>query len=195
MIKDALTEREFELVNIVGAKIASNQRDLSRHMDLSLGMTNMLIHRLISKGFIRIKQLNKRKVEYILTPKGFSEKLQKSIKYTVKTINSIGLIKDRVKKILLKLHGEGKRSFLILGKSDLATLLEMSFKENHFSDCVVTHIQEIPQEEIDGVILICTEIVNNRQNNIANRIDLIETLARENNFINLRNKIIHDDYL
>ncbi|MDE2028516.1 MAG: winged helix-turn-helix transcriptional regulator, partial [Candidatus Omnitrophica bacterium] len=87
----ALDEREFELVNIVGAQLAANQREISRQMNLSLGMTNMLLRRLISKGYIRIKQLNKKKTEYLLTPKGFSEKLRKSVKYTLKTINSIGL--------------------------------------------------------------------------------------------------------
>jgi len=40
-----LDEREFELVNIVGAQLAANQRDLSRHMKISLGMTNMLLRR------------------------------------------------------------------------------------------------------------------------------------------------------
>jgi len=52
MSQDTLDEREFELINIVGAELSSNQRDLSRHMDLSLGMTNILIRRLISKGYI-----------------------------------------------------------------------------------------------------------------------------------------------
>ena len=61
MPPDTLNEREFELVNIIGAELGSNQRDLSRHLDLSLGTTNMLIQRLIAKGYIRIKQLNKRK--------------------------------------------------------------------------------------------------------------------------------------
>ena len=58
----SLNEREFELVNIVGARLAANQRDLSRHMNLSLGMTNMLLRRLVTKGYIRIKQLDRRKV-------------------------------------------------------------------------------------------------------------------------------------
>jgi len=74
MGKEVLDEREFELVNIIGGDLGANQRDLSRQMSLSLGMTNMLIRRLVSKGFIRISQLNKRKVKYILTPKGFAEK-------------------------------------------------------------------------------------------------------------------------
>ena len=58
MPQDTLNEREFELINIVGANLAANQRDLSRYMDLSLGMTNMIIRRLIAKGYIRIRQLN-----------------------------------------------------------------------------------------------------------------------------------------
>ena len=83
MSPDNLNEREFELINIVGGDLAANQRDLSRRMNLSLGMTNMLLRRLITKGYIRIKQLDRRKVEYILTPKGFSEKMRKSLIMTV----------------------------------------------------------------------------------------------------------------
>jgi DNA-binding MarR family transcriptional regulator len=50
-------EHEFELINIIGTQLAPNQRDLSRQMDLSLGMTNMLIHRLLTKGYIRVRAL------------------------------------------------------------------------------------------------------------------------------------------
>ncbi|MBU4333889.1 MAG: winged helix-turn-helix transcriptional regulator, partial [Candidatus Omnitrophica bacterium] len=100
MSKEFLDEREFELINIIGPKLGLNQRDISKHMNISLGMINMLIRRLIAKGFIRIKQLNKRKVEYILTPKGLAEKMKKSVKYTLKTINSIGLIKKCFKEVL-----------------------------------------------------------------------------------------------
>ena len=183
MTNDSLTEREFELINIVGTKIATNQRDLSLHLKLSLGMTNMLIRRLIAKGYIRIKQLNKRKVEYILTTKGLTEKLQKSINYTIKTINSIGLIKDRMKKILLKLYGEGQRNFFILGKSDLAVLVEISLKEQNFSDCSVRHIAELSSEKIDGVILICTELVQHQPDEGLYCIDILEELAKENGHI------------
>ena len=102
MSQDLLNEREFELINIVGAKVRANQRDLSRHMDLSLGATNMLIRRLVNKGYIRILQLNQRKVKYILTPKGFAEKMRKSVKYTVKTINSIGSIRTKIQDIIEK---------------------------------------------------------------------------------------------
>src|SRR6185503_12552682 len=106
MTPEFVDEREFELINIIGQKLGSNQRDLSRQLSLSLGQTNMLVRRLVAKGFIRISQLNKKKVQYLLTPKGIAEKLRKSIKYTRHTLNAIGLIKDHVRDILKDVYGQ-----------------------------------------------------------------------------------------
>lgn len=182
MIQDALNEREFELINIVGAQIANNQRDLSRHMDLSLGTINMLLRRLITKGYIRTRQLNQKKVEYILTSKGFSEKTRKSIKYTLKTISSIGLIKARVKGILLNLYEEGARNFFVIGKSDLSILIEMVAKEIPLKDCSFCILQETPLTKIEGTLLICKENVGEGDFALNNNVDLIKELAKENHY-------------
>ncbi|MDD2680337.1 MAG: winged helix-turn-helix transcriptional regulator [Candidatus Omnitrophica bacterium] len=174
-----LDERDFELVNIIGSEIASSQRDLSRHMNLSLGMTNMLIRRLIAKGYIRIRQLNKKKFEYILTPEGFKEKMRKSIKYTLKTINSIGLIKERFRSLFKELYTQGERKFFILGESDLAFLVEMVMREPSFKDCSVERIKDLPSGGVvDGTILVCQEDIFD---NLAaeKKIDLIHELAKD----------------
>ncbi len=178
MPTEKLSEREFELVNIIGAQLAANQRDLSRHMDLSLGAINMLLRRLIAKGYIRIEQLNKRKVKYLLTPKGFSQKMHKSIKYTLKTIYSIGLIKKHLKKILSRFYTDGCRTFFILGESDLALLVEAVFLEIPLKNCYVSRITEMPQEEIDGIILVCKEKLPENSNNIHNTVAVLRELAK-----------------
>ena len=180
MPKEVLDEREFELINIVGAEIGANQRRLSRLMDLSLGMTNMLIRRLIAKGFIRIEQLNKRKVRYLLTPQGFAEKMRKSVNYTLKTINSIGLIKIRVQQILIELHKDGVRDFLIVGKSDLSILIEMAAKDVLLKDCTFSIVEEIPQTAINGTLLLCKENIKEDDLALHNHVNLIQELAKEN---------------
>lgn len=180
MSQDDLNEREFELINIVGDKLGANQRDLSKKLSLSLGMTNMLIKRMISKGYIRIRQLNKRKVEYLLTPKGFAEKMRKSVKYTLKTIQSIGLIKDQLKDILLPIYNQGQRRFFILGDSDLALMIELVFRNEGIHDYKLEYINRIPAEELDGILLICKEkFEENSEYNKNNRVSVIELLARQ----------------
>jgi len=176
-----LNEREFELVNIVGAQLAANQRDLSRHMNLSLGMTNMLLRRLVTKGYIRIKQLDQRKVEYLLTPKGFAEKMRKSVNYTLKTINSIGLIKKNILSILKDLYAKGARKFYILGESDLGGLIEMTLQENFKQDCTHVHVQEISSSMSDGAILICREDVKVPSG--IKTVNVIEELAKDEGLV------------
>jgi len=185
MTKEVLDEREFELINILGAEIGSNQRQVSHHMNLSLGMVNMLIRRLVSKGYIRIEQLNKRKVKYILTPKGFSEKMRKSIKYTLKTVFSIGLIKERITKIIAPLYyEEGYRHFTVLGKSDFALLINMIFNEMGLEDHKIIYVDEVPSEETEGVLIICKENVDTNGHHFAKVVDLVQALANDDTFIN-----------
>ena len=185
MTKDNLDEREFELINIVGPKLGLNQRDISKHMNLSLGMINMLIRRLISKGFIRIKQLDKRKVEYLLTPKGIAEKMRKSVKYTLKTMNSIGLIKNRLKEVLLELVQKGERSFFMLGESDFSILVEMVLKEICSEEYSLVNINEIPEEGPAGVLLICKEIDHSVYDLTSiDHVDLVHELAKDQGLLN-----------
>jgi len=179
MPKPPINEREFELINIIGDELNSSQRDLSRHMDLSLGATNMLIRRLVAKGYIRITQLNKRKVQYMLTPKGFAEKMRKSVKYTMKTLNSLTVIKDQLRdKVISKLYKKGVRNFVVLGKSDFALMIEMVFKDLNLNDYTLTYIDEVPQEQVDGYLLVCKEDVDMSQYKFDNAIDLVHELAK-----------------
>ena len=185
MSKEVLDEREFELINIIGAELGSNQRDLSRQMDLSLGLTNMLIRRMVTKGFIRISQLNKRKVKYVLTPKGFAEKMRKSVRYTVKTLSSIGLIKEKVKEVLSGLYKEGERNFIVLGKSDFALLIDIVLRELNLNDhCRIAHTNEVPLQDIEGVLMICREDVDTAHLSKTRTVDLIHELAKDDALIN-----------
>jgi DNA-binding MarR family transcriptional regulator len=178
-----MDEREFELVNIIGAKLGSNQRDISRHMDLSLGMVNMLLRRLVSKGYIRINQLNQKKVEYILTSKGFSEKMRKSVKYTMKTISSIGLIKERLKEVLSPVVQDGHREFVILGESDFAMIVDFVLRDLCKDHYKIVHVNELTATHAQGFVLICREEFN-RQVKLSNMINLVEELARDYAFAN-----------
>ena len=187
MSNQPLDEREFELVNIIGKKLGSNQRDLSLHMKMSLGQTNMLIRRLVAKGYIRITQLNKKKVKYLLTPKGFAEKMQKSVKYTLNTINSIGLIKQKISEVVVPLYESGERSFHVIGESDFAHLTEIVFRDLGFQDYKISYVEEIPQEKVEGVLLICREGIDADAIEATHKVDLIHELAKDGEFINNHN--------
>lgn len=181
---ETLDEREFELVNIIGAALAKNQRDLSKQMNMSLGMTNMLLRRLVTKGYIRITQLNKRKVQYLLTPKGFSEKMRKSVKYTIKTIDSIGRIKKGLADLINQPALLSNRLWCILGGDDLGGLIEYMVKEQHLSAIKIKRITDIEEAPQDALILNCKEKSISRQVDGRSIINVVEWLAHHD----------HDDH-
>ena len=178
--KNSLNEREFELINIIGAQLGANQRDLSKQLAISLGMTNLLVRRLVAKGYIRIQQLNKRKTQYILTPKGFTEKYHKSIHYTLKTIRSIGLIRNQLNIIIQRLYHQGERVFYILGHSDLAELVEMSLKQPQWVGIQSSRIEHLPDHP-DGIVFICREKIEAPLSSQMRCIDLLKELASQKN--------------
>lgn len=57
-----------------------SQRQLSHEIGLSLGKTHYVLHALLDKGLLKIKNFrrsdNKRAYAYLLTPKGLNEKLR-----------------------------------------------------------------------------------------------------------------------
>ena len=177
-----MDEREFELVNILGKELGSNQRDLSRQMELSLGMINMLIRRLISKGYIRIEQLNKRNVKYILTPQGIAEKMQQSVKYTLNTINSIGLIKDSVKELLVNQYEKGFRKFYVYSQLDLTFLIEKAFHEARFQDGHLTILKNLQNSDEEGVLLIGFENVETEKLKYKHVINLLTEISQRSDF-------------
>jgi DNA-binding MarR family transcriptional regulator len=183
MSKEFIDEREFELINIIGRDLGSNQRDLSRHLELSLGQTNMLIRRLVAKGLIRISQLNKKKVQYLLTPKGLSEKLRKSVKYTRHTLNAIGLIKDHLREIFIKLYQDGHRNFYVYSEGDLQLLIDSAFKDAKLPEAHIVDLKETPQENLGGFLLIGRENVDLKGFNLNNHLDLVEEVAKKNHLI------------
>ncbi|MCB1174165.1 MAG: winged helix-turn-helix transcriptional regulator [Leptospiraceae bacterium] len=85
---EALSSKESLLINAIGQE-SQNQRSLAQNSGLSLGMTNILLKKLISKGYVKVVQLNGRTLRYILTARGFQEKLQRTHSYLQISIRRI----------------------------------------------------------------------------------------------------------
>ena len=58
-----------------------SQRDLSKKLNISLGLVNSFVKRLVQKGYLKITTIPKNRVKYILTPKGAAEKTRLTYQY------------------------------------------------------------------------------------------------------------------
>ena len=81
MTEQPQTEETLFILKELEANPNSTQRDISSHLNISLGKTNYLLHELILKSFIKVKRFTDnsgklRKFQYLLTEKGLEEKFR-----------------------------------------------------------------------------------------------------------------------
>jgi DNA-binding MarR family transcriptional regulator len=105
-------------------EIPLRQRDLARIAGASLGMTNSILKRLAKRGWISIKKLNNRNIQYAITFDGMNEIIHRSYRYFKRTLHNIIYYKDRIDEVILKAKKNNCIAVLLVGLSDLEFIVE-----------------------------------------------------------------------
>lgn len=100
-----------------------SQREIARRSGLSVGLINALLKKLVHTGYVKTSNLNRRSIQYLLTPRGFAEKARKSYHYILRTVEQYRLIKIRFIDLLDNLSADGVTDFYLHGEGELAELI------------------------------------------------------------------------
>lgn len=126
-----ISEKEFAVIREISNNSKPTQRHIANKVGISLGLTNLIIKRLVKKGYIKIQEAPPRTIIYSLTLKGLTEKTKKSYQFTLRTIDLIRDIKEHILDIIKKEYEQGARDFVISGSGELATLTEIALRDSH----------------------------------------------------------------
>jgi DNA-binding MarR family transcriptional regulator len=110
--------RELNLLQELEKNPVISQRELSNRFGIALGVTNACIKRMVRRGWIRITGLNQRRIEYYLTPKGFTEKAKLSVDLISWTVRHYASLKDLIGSKLLEMQAEGVERVVFYGVCD-----------------------------------------------------------------------------
>ncbi len=78
---DAHEQYEHQILNAIDASQSLSQRSLASSLGIALGLTNLLVRRLVRKGWVRVTRIKPNRVGYFLTPAGVAEKTRLSRLY------------------------------------------------------------------------------------------------------------------
>lgn len=123
-----MEDNELKIVNEIAKEKNLTQRELASKTRLSLGAVNVILKRLAKRGFIKTTALNPKKIEYMITPTGFTEKANKTFGYFKKTIDLVRFVREEIAKIVLEEYNRGQKKFIVLGDDDLADIIELALK-------------------------------------------------------------------
>ena len=157
MNNSIIGERELKIIEEISQDKNLTQRKISHKLGLSLGMTNLILKRLVNKGYIKVKGLNRRKVQYILTAKGFAEKTKKSYRYFLKTIYSLQEMKKKIQHLVLMEYQKDETHFVILGDGELADIVELSLKGLNKSELEYRRISRLEDINSSNAVVLLAE--------------------------------------
>jgi DNA-binding MarR family transcriptional regulator len=114
--------RTLRLLEEIEKEETYSQRDLSKKLNMSLGLVNSFVKRLAQKGYCKVTTIPKNRVRYLLTPKGAAEKTRLTYEYIQSSIIFYRQALDKMKQLFDDLSHNGVRRIAFYGVSDLAEI-------------------------------------------------------------------------
>lgn len=136
---------DMRLLHEVTESPHATQRDLSQRLGVALGLTNLILRRLIKKGFIKIVNVEKSRIRYLITPKGIMEKARLTREYIEYSLLFYRSIREFLTEHLARLAQDGHRRVLLCGTGELAEIAWLTIQEMGLT--LVDVIDEAPDDK------------------------------------------------
>jgi len=134
--------RTLKILEKVDNGIFPSQRDLARELNISLGLVNSFIKRLIKKGYFKARQIPKNRVRYFLTPKGASEKTRLTYQYIQHSYAFYKEARQKLRDLYVELENRDVDCIVFYGASDLAEIAYISLQETNIKLVAVVDEQK-----------------------------------------------------
>jgi DNA-binding MarR family transcriptional regulator len=165
-------ERNLEILTAIGDGAPVTQRALAAQLGVALGLANLCLKRLASKGLIKMmefpaKPSARKRLRYVLTPKGAAEKARLSYEYMAYSLRLLRRTRGNLRETMTRLHAAGTKRFALCGVGEAAELAYLTLREfglepvgvfdraagGRFLGFTVRPLEELAAEEVDGVIV------------------------------------------
>ena len=144
--------RTLQLLEEIEKNHMPSQRQLSRHLNISLGLVNSFVKRLAQKGLFKITHIPKNRVKYILTPKGAAEKTRLTYEYIKYSFTFYRDARKKLRELFQGFKKEGVDSVVFYGVSDLAEIAYLSLQETDIRLTAIVDPLKVGEEFLNYTI-------------------------------------------
>jgi DNA-binding MarR family transcriptional regulator len=172
MARERHVERELEILTAIDEGVPLTQRVLSQRLGVALGLTNLYLKRLASKGFIKIREFPTKpyagkRLRYVLTPKGAGEKARLTYEYMGYSLSLFRRTRDNLREALGQLGQNGMKRIALYGAGEAAELAYLTLREfglepvgifageggGQFLGLAIQPVSSLPGADVDGIVI------------------------------------------
>lgn len=105
------------------------QRDLSKSLDVALGLINSYVKNLVSKGYIVVSKIPKKRYKYYLTPSGFAEKSRLTFQHFQNFTNLYKVARRDFHDFFNQIQNSDVKEVVFCGFDEITEIAFLSLKE------------------------------------------------------------------
>ncbi len=140
-------DRELILLDKIVDDPDINQAALAEMLDVAVGTVNWHIKRLVSKGYVKAKRAQRKKLRYIITPAGISLRAKLTMRYIENQMRLYRETRQNVKELLAEASAVGFHQVKVIGDSEIADVCRLTCLEQGFE---VVDLDDIPVLVVQG---------------------------------------------
>ena len=123
------TARELALLERIETNPDVTQASLATQLGVAVGTINWNLKRMISKGYVKIKRAERRKLRYIITPEGIALRARLTVDYVEQQFLLYHNTRQRVKEYLEQVRRAGYQQVNLVGEGDVADVCKLTCLE------------------------------------------------------------------
>ena len=177
-------EYDRQILQAIATGERVTQRALSGELGVALGLTNLLIRRLVAKGYVRMAKIGTRHVRYLATPAGMEALARATRMSMANTVHLYTQTREHIRASLTVIadscepDAAGQKRVVFYGAGDVAEIAYVSLqrtdltlvgvvddkRRGRFFDMTICSAEQLSDDTLDGIPYSRIIVASIRQN-------------------------------
>jgi len=146
MDNSSVTERDLILLEKIEQNPDINQASLASQLGVAVGTVNWHIKRMIDKGYVKVRRLERKKLRYIITPEGIALRARLTVDYIQTSFRMYRLVRERMVEVLDEVEKAGYKQVILVGDGEIGEVCKLT--------CMEREIEVISQGWVPKLIIV-----------------------------------------
>ncbi len=140
--------RDLTILERIEQDPDATQASLAAQLGVAVGTINWHLKRLIAKGYIKVRRVERRKLRYLITPEGLALRARLTLDYIQTSFHLYRLVRQRMLEALEGISKAGYDSIRLEGDGDVADVCRLTCLEQNIA---IVDRSDVPLVTLHGL--------------------------------------------
>jgi DNA-binding MarR family transcriptional regulator len=120
------TAHELRILEQLESNPDLTQASLAARLGVAVGTVNWYLKRLVAKGYVKAKRLDRRRLRYVVTPQGISLRSRLTVAYLRQSMRLYRETRAQARRLMEQIRGAGLATVHIRGEGEIAEICRLT---------------------------------------------------------------------